>query len=469
MNASTNDAIALARKNKESSVKALVDLVQIPSLTGEEGDAQDHLASVLRDAGAEVDMQEPDISALFETFPHIAQYPTHWQHDLILPYSDLPNYKSLRNSGLEDVLNYDQRPNIVASFKGSGGGRSLILNGHIDTVTIEPKHEWTRDPFGAEIDGGLLYGRGSSDMKGGLMAGLLAIRYLREAGVPIRGDVIVESVVNEEHAGNGTLDLVRRGITADGAIVLEPTNNKVAVSHPGGLYWQVTVPGRPRSPGARWQSGELDGVSAIEKLPVVINALINLETAYNETTNDDPMEQGRAAFSLVIGRVTGGHYETVTASEAVLRGGAYFSPVTGDIAEVMDAMRAAIDAANASDPFLSEMPARLEFLHHDDATRQSPQIPLAVALSNVLKQVGESGDIVPGPFACDARHLVNQGGVPTVIFGPGTIAQAHKPDEHIDIEEYLLCIEHLIAFIASWCNEESPRSFKEAVKESLPK
>ena len=113
--------------------------------------------------------------------------------------------------------------------------------------------------------------------------------------------------------------------------------------------------------------------------------------------------------------------------------------------------------------------ARLEFLHHDDATRQSPQIPLAVALSNVLKQVGESGDIVPGPFACDARHLVNQGGVPTVIFGPGTIAQAHKPDEHIDIEEYLLCIEHLIAFIASWCNEESPRSFKEAVKESLPK
>jgi acetylornithine deacetylase len=468
MDATINDAIAHARKNRERSISALVDLVQIPSLTGEEGDAQDHLASLLRDSGAEVDIQEPDIGALFESYPHIAQYPTHWQHDLILPYPDLPTHESLKDSGLEDVLNYDSRPNVVASFKGSGGGRSLILNGHIDTVTIEPRHEWTRDPFGAEIDDGLLYGRGASDMKGGLMAGMLAIQYLRESGVPIRGDVIVESVVNEEHAGNGTLDLVRRGITADGAIVLEPTNNKVAVSHPGGLYWQVTVPGRPRSPGARWQSGELDGVSAIEKLPVVIRALIDLETKYNETTNDDPMEHGRAAFSLVIGRVSGGHYETVTASEAVLRGGAYFSPVTGDIAEIMDAMRAVIDTANAGDPFLCEHPARLEFLHHDDATRQSPQIPLAVALSNVLKQFGESGDIIPGPFACDARHLVNQGGVPTVIFGPGTIAQAHKPDEHIDVEEYLVCIEHLVAFIASWCNEEGPRPFKEAVQQSLP-
>lgn len=468
MSGSVKDAIAHARKNRERSIATLVDLVKIPSLTGEEGDAQIYMSDLLNKAGADVEMEEPDIAGLFESFPDIAQYPTHWQHDLILPYADLPSHESLKESGLESVLNYDKRPNVVGSFKGSGGGRSLILNGHIDTVTIEPIHEWTREPFGAEIDDGLLYGRGASDMKGGMLAGLLAIAYLREAGVALRGDVIVESVVNEEHAGNGTLDLVRRGITADGAIVLEPTNNKIAVSHPGGLYWQVTVPGRPRSPGARWQSGELDGVSAIEKLPVVIQALLSLEKNYNSVKSDDPMERGRSPFSLVIGRVTGGHYETVTASEAVLRGGAYFSPVTGDIAEVMASMRDVIDKANESDPFLKEYPARLEFLHHDDATRQSPQIPLAVALSNVLKEFGENGDIVPGPFACDARHLVNQGGVPTVIFGPGTIAQAHKPDEHIDIEEYLVCIEHLIAFIASWCNEDGLRSFNDAAREHLP-
>ena len=136
----------------------------------------------------------------------------------------------------------------------TGGGRSLILNGHIDTVTIEPTDEWTQDPFGAHIADGLMYGRGTSDMKGGLMAGLLAMAYLIESGARLRGDVIVQSVVNEEHAGNGTLDLVRRGYAADAAIVLEPTNNAVCVSHPGGLYWQVTVPGVVRSPGARWKT-----------------------------------------------------------------------------------------------------------------------------------------------------------------------------------------------------------------------
>ncbi len=323
MSGSVKDAIAHARNNRERSIATLIDLVKIPSLTGEEGNAQIYMSELLSKAGADVEMEEPDIAGLFESFPDIAQYPTHWQHDLILPYADLPSHESLKESGLESVLNYDKRPNVVGSFKGNGGGRSLILTGHMDPVTIEPLHEWTREPFGAEIDDGLLYGRGASDMKGGLLAGLLAISYLREAGVALRGDVIVESVVNEEHAGNGTLDLVRRGITADGAIVLEPTNNKIAVSHPGGLYWQVTVPGRPRSPGARWQSGELDGVSAIEKLPVIIQALLSLEENYNSVKSDDPMERGRSPFSLVIGRVTGGHYETVTASEAVLRGGRY--------------------------------------------------------------------------------------------------------------------------------------------------
>ena len=85
--------------------------------------------------------------------------------------------------------------------------------------------------------------------------------------------------------------------------------------------------------------------------------------------------------------------------------------------------------------------------------RQSPQIPLAIAISNSLKEHKMNRNIQPGPFACDARHLVNQGNIPSVIFGPGSIAQAHKPDEHIDINEYLKCIEHLISFITSWCNE----------------
>ena len=448
------DALDLAARNRDRSIETLAALVRVPSLTGEEGAAQTHVAGLLRGLGAETEMLEPDVAALFERFPHIAQYPTHWQHDLILPYADLPTHEALRQSGLEDVLNYRDRPNVVGTFRGTGGGRSLILNGHIDTVTIEPTDEWTQDPFGAHITDGLMYGRGTSDMKGGLMAGLLAMAYLIESGARLRGDVMVQSVVNEEHAGNGTLDLVRRGYAADAAIVLEPTNNAVCVSHPGGLYWQVTVPGVVRSPGARWSADGMEGVSAIEKLPAAIEALLRVERDFNAVPSDDPMEEGRVPFALTIGKVSGGHYETATASEAVLRGGAYFSPVVGDVGDVMARFRDSIAAANADDEFLSLHPARLEFLHHDDSTRQSPQIPLAVQMGAVLTDRGLSGHARPGPFACDMRHLVNQGNMPAIIFGPGSIAQAHKPDENITLQEYLDCIEHLITFIWSWCNQD---------------
>lgn len=453
MSDTLSEALDRASSNRDRSIEALASLVRVPSLTGEEGDAQTHVAGLLDDLGAETVSLEPDVAALFERFPMVAQYPTHWQHDLILPYADLPTHEALRKSGLEDVLNYRDRPNVVGTFRGSGGGRSLILNGHIDTVTIEPTHEWTRDPFGAEIDSGLMYGRGTSDMKGGLMAAMLAMTYLKEAGATLRGDVILQSVVNEEHAGNGTLDLVRRGYTADAAIVLEPTNNAICVSHPGGLYWQVTVPGVVRSPGARWAGEQMEGVSAIEKLPAVIEALLHVERVYNDTKTDDPMEEGRVPFALTIGKVSGGHYETATASEAVLRGGAYFSPVAGEVHEVMGKFRESVADANAGDDFLNAHPARLEFLHHDDSTRQSPQIPLAVQMGEVLTERGISGEAKAGPFACDMRHLVNQGNIPTIIFGPGSIAQAHKPDENITLQEYVDCIEHLVAFIWSWCNQ----------------
>ncbi len=447
-------ALARAAGNEQRSIAALSALVRIPSLTGEEGAAQAHIAEKLRAIGAEVTSAEPDVGAMFERFPEIAQYPTHWQHDLILPYEELPTHQALKESGLEGVLNYEGRPNVVGVLKGSGGGRSLILNGHIDTVTLEPRESWTRDPFGAEIIDGLMYGRGTSDMKGGLMAALLALTYLKEAGVTLRGDVILQSVVNEEHAGNGTLDLVRRGITADAAIVLEPTENQIFVSHPGGLYWQVAIPGVSRSPGARWHGGVQDGVSAIEKLPAIIDTLLDVERAYNRVAPNDPLDQDRAAFSLVMGKIIGGHYETVTAAEVVIKGGAYFSSRVGNVQDVMQRLRQAIAAPNKRDPFLSRQPAKLTFLHHDDSTLQRADIPVASEMAATLTRRGGDAAVGHGPFCCDMRHLVNQGGIPGIIFGPGTIAQAHKPDEFIPVAEYLAAIGHLIEFIYHWCNTD---------------
>jgi acetylornithine deacetylase len=445
-------ALTAARAGESESIESLAKIVRIKSLTGEEGPAQEFIAERLRELGADVTIAEPNIELLFRRFPHVAQYPTHWQHDLVLPYDELPTLSALQASGLADVLNYSGRPNVLGVIRGTGGGRSLILNGHVDTVTIEPAASWTKAPFGAEIINGCMYGRGTSDMKGGLMAALMALTYLHRAGVRLKGDVFFHSVVNEEHAGNGTLDLVRWGPSADAAIVLEPTRNTISVSHPGGLYWQVEIPGIPRSPGARWKNGSIEGISAIEKVPAVVEALLAVEKQYCRHQRNASLDWQGAPFSMVIGKIEGGFYETVTAESVILKGSAYFAPHVGSVIDVMQRLREAISSVNERDDFLRRTPARLSFLHHDDSTSQSVDIPPARTMAAILRERGGDPEIKPGSFCCDMRHLANQAGIPSIIFGPGTIEQAHKPDEHIILSEYLAAIEHLIVFICRWCN-----------------
>ena len=434
-------ALALAAAGRACSVEALRELVRIPSLTGEEGEAQARVAAWLAELGAETHVAEPDVAACFERFPEVAQYPTHWQHDLILPYADLPTAAALRASGLEGVLNYRGRPNVVGVVRGTGGGRSLLLNGHVDTVTVEPRGAWTRDPFGAEVADGLLYGRGASDMKGGLVAALMALGYLRAAGVRLAGDVIVQSVVNEEHAGNGTLDLVRRGWRADAAIVLEPTENRVAVSHPGGLYWQVTVPGVPRSPGARWEERppgrrERDREAAGDHRGVARPRARGARPRFlrpghreggRRTLRDGDGGRGRAPGRRLLRARRGGRARR---HAALPRGGGA-------------RQRGRSVPSRAPGPPRVPPPRR----RHPPARRRADRR----ARERAAGPARGDGRIGPGPFACDMRHLVNQGGIPSIIFGPGTIAQAHKPDEHIPVQEYLDCVEHLVEIIATWC------------------
>jgi acetylornithine deacetylase len=289
-------------------------------------------------------------------------------------------------------------------------------------------------------------------MKGGLMAGLMALTYIQEANVRLHGDVIFQSVVNEEHSGNGTLDLVRQKYKADAAIVLEPTENRVCTEHPGGVYWEIKIPGIAKSPGARWRHGVCVGISAIEKLPLLVNSLLHLEEQLNHGSKSSSRDTVEAAFSMVIGKIKGGHYETATASELTVRGVAYFSPSVGKVESVMDKLKCAVEKCNQSDEFLTKYPAEIKFLHHDDSATQTSAIAIAQHAQRILNARENNTAITSGPFCCDMRHLVNRANIPTIIFGPGTIEQAHKPDENISIEQYLKSIEHLIELIITWSN-----------------
>jgi acetylornithine deacetylase len=436
---------------RAASIDFLSQLIKIPSLTGEEGLAQSFLSDQASKLGMAVELSEPNLELTFQKYPESAQYPTHWQHDLILPYEELPSYDALVKSGKMDVLNYRGRPNLVATLKGSGGGRSLLLTGHIDTVTIEPKDDWKFDPFGAQIVDGLMYGRGASDMKGGISAAFLAIKFLVEAGVHLRGDIIFASCVNEEHSGNGTLSLVAQGLNADAAIVTEPTSNCIYVTTPGDVYWEILIDGLPRSPGVRWEGNSLVGVSAIEKVTPVLNALLAVERDHNNL-KPHPMHRDKNPFSCVIGEISGGTYPTVTAHSCKVRGCMYFSPGLGSVNQIMTRIKERLHQETKADQWLKDHPVKLQFLHHRNSATSSEHNPIVNALQNAAKSVNPcAGNITGSPFCTDMEYLVNQAGIPTVIFGPGSIEYAHKSNECIPVEEYIQCIKSLALAIYKWC------------------
>lgn len=436
---------------REEIIDLLRTLIRVPSMTGEEGPAQALVAEQYEAMALDVDIWEPDVEELFNKYPEVAQYPSHWEHDLILPYRELPTYYDLVASKKTDVLNYRDRPNVVGTWRGTGGGRSLILNAHIDTVTVEPREAWTRDPFGAEIVDGTLYGRGASDDKGGIVSAVGAVRSLLELGVKLRGDVVLQSVVNEEHSGNGTLACIARGYTADAGIVLESSDNRVRIGSYGGVYWGIDVTGKVLHTKNRWSGSVHQGVSAIEKLSPIIQGLMRLEADQNIKPVSG-MYVGEMPFSLNMGRVWGGSYDTASAGNCSLRGSIYFGPDIGSVKGVMDAFRQYVMQAAMEDPWLQKHPPEVFFFHHDDAHRMDPGARIVGAiLASGEQALGRKIETMAGIGANDCRHLVNQAGIPSVIIGPGGSTQSHTIDESVQVDSVIDNVKILAQTIYDWC------------------
>ena len=205
---------------------------------------QEHLAAILGAHGAEVVLHEPDAASL-------------------RPHPMVP-----------DELAFDGRPQLVARFRGAGGGRTLLLNGHVDVVDAEPRGDWAQpDPFAAVVRDGLLYGRGACDMKGGVASMVVAACTLAELGEPLAGDLIVNTVSEEESTGAGGL-FAARLLQADAAIVPEPSGLDVWVACRGSLLPRITVRGRAGHAGIAPLPPEQGGaVNAIEKMAIVLEAV----------------------------------------------------------------------------------------------------------------------------------------------------------------------------------------------------
>ena len=438
-------------EHKEDFIKFLGDLVRVPSITGYEKKAQEFVRDKIAGLGFDTELKEADVKKMFEMFPEVAQVPSIGEEGLDMPLmtEDKFTYEQLMASPFDRLKSYKDRPNLIGKLKGKGGGKSLILNGHIDTVPIGDKSKWHVDPFGAEIKDGKLYGRGAVDMKGGVAAMVSAVETLTALNIPLSGDLMLQTVVNEEHAGGGALGIVADGYTADAAIVTEPAGpggNVILDGNGGGVYWEVRIKGHETHAGSRWQNNKPFGISAIEKAARVVDSLTSLERGLNKE---------KTMMSLCIGTIKGGTYATATAAECVINGVAYFSPGLGTGKEgIMRVKKMLKDAAlNVEDEWLKANPPVIKFQHYDDAymlpaDKQAIKTLTEDAIRDVL---GKEPVITQLGGGCDARHFGNQGGIPAIVYGPGDIKMAHSTDEYISLDDYIKGIKVLAVTIYRWC------------------
>ncbi len=421
-NNSRERIIAAIAENEEHIVSFLRRLVQFESVTGNEGEIQAFMADTFKEMGLEVDEFEPD--------------PERLRH--------YPGF-------LEPDLPFDGRPNVVGVWKGSGGGKSLLLNGHVDTVPLEGPEKWTEHPaLSGALEQGRITGRGVSDMKGGVAAMTMAVYVLKQLGLQPKGDVIVESVVDEERTGLGTLACVEKGYNADAGICCETSDLEVMAACIGRMWFTIHVRGKPTGIAARWK-----GVSAIEKAMKLVEAVDDLEKIRIDTLTHPLYPDNRGALPCAVTMFHGGSFPSIAPEEATLRGSLGLMPYE-DPLEVEEQLREQVMRIADADPWLRNNPPHVTT--EGGYVAAGAEIPTDHPIMNTVSRCFEEATgrrpVYSGRMgAADTRFLIREGNTPTVIFGPGLTDQMHAVNEYLPVENLLTATRVIALAIHDWCNQ----------------
>ena len=360
------------------------------------------------------------------------------------------------------------RENAVGIVPGSGGGRSLIYNGHVDVVPPGDPAKWkSGDPFSGRIDADRVWGRGSTDMKAGILAQAFAARALGECGVRLKGDLILEAVVGEEVMDHecGVTATVKRGYKADAAVVSEPSAPPAPLAvipvSPGLLWFSVTVPGKAthasmRGPTTRAGGDMSVGVNAIDKGVFIFQALRQLEDEWGLTKQHPLFEPGH--FTIHPGVVTGGPYGVlvpfVISEFMTIEYCVWYHPEE-DPEDVKREIEQHIARAASMDVWLREHPPVVEWKMNWPAnTPEAGEITAATCAAHERSAAGtrfEGPAVVCGFAAVEDASWLTIGGTPAISYGPGDLRVAHADDEYVLIDE-VLCAARTYALLAmDWC------------------
>jgi acetylornithine deacetylase len=357
------------------------------------------------------------------------------------------------------------RENCVGVLPGTGRGRSLLFNGHVDVVPGGPESDWADgDPWSGKVDSNRIHGRGSSDMKGGLVAQAFAAVALKRAGVRLKGDLILEAVVGEETMDHtlGTSACVERGYRADGAVVAEPSAPPaplgLVVATPGVMRFVVTVIGRQGHPGMRGSSihpgggGWEVGVNAIDKAWLIYQAIRLREEEWGITKKHDLFTPGQ--FGIQVGVFVGSPHGRLDPffipDVATLDCIVIYHP-DDQPEQVRREIEELLHNAASLDGWLAQNPPSVDWKHHWPPSTLAPDHALVGAAASAFEQAAGRPARVVGWTAVHDGSFLNAAGIPTICCGPGDVRAAHRPDESVDIDELILATKIYAFLAAGWC------------------
>lgn len=403
----------------EQQVEFLRRLVATPSRRTQEAGVQRLMARAYRDAGLTVEQ---------------------W----ILDADEIASHEG---AGAVTV-DYSNTPAVVGTYEPEGeGGRSLILNGHVDVVPEGRSDTWTTTAWDGRVADGWLYGRGAGDMKGGLVANLFAFKALQAAGLAPEGRVHLQSVPEEESTGNGTLAALQHGYTADAVLISEPMSEALVRAHLGVIWFDVDITGT-----AAHAQEMSRGFNALDAAYALIGELRELEERWNELTADDPhFGDQEHPINLNVGVLQAGEWPSSVPDRCRFSVRVAVPPALGS-QKAWEQIEQCVELAGKQNPVVSRGHAavtRSGFF--SDQYVLEPGSEAEDLLSELYSTVaGEQLQAFATPAYIDSRVYGNYQGVPSLVFGP--VAESlHGKDERVSLESVKRCTEIYALYIARWC------------------
>jgi len=423
------DVLSAVDSFKDELVKLVSDMIQIPSVTPNQG------GDVVREEvlGGETRVNE-----------------------FLKPV--------MESIGLETDLweSEEKRYNLVGVYKGTGGGRSLIFNGHVDVVGPGPEDLWTEaGPWSGKVAKGRIYGRGACDMKGGNGAAIVALKALLKAGYKPKGDVIIESVVGEEMQDEaGTRAVIKRGYKAEAGIVVEPSAPPyrlgIMTASSAVLIVKITIEGKAAHTCMRDELVRAGGrgaevaVSAVDKAFIIYQGLLKLEEEWGQTKSH-PAFTRPGHFTLCPTTFHGGASVAHIPEECIMEYVVWHAPQE-TAEQVKKEVEEHVTRFAQTDPWLREHPPKVEWWDFWWPAYDVPaDAPICKAVAAAYEAaLGEPAKLY-GFAAVDDAFFLNEAGIPTVGIGPGHLRNAHSANEYVEIGELVDAAKVYALSIAEWC------------------